>query len=431
MSLLRRWFDPVRSRWFFSRRYEQRHLSTEGGLGFHIRFNDAYSYLAIQQLAQLQDILVPSLQPIKIIISDQIGDPPHELSPDIWLTYVTHDAAILAKQHGFTFDANATPPSASLIEQATEILKSSPLTGDDYLHLLEDVFHMLWQGQRGKLKTLHQMATVRAQQQGYVAAPHPITFTHEPVSSAYITFGGKSYRAIDDFLRLTRRLKRQKLLTAEPIFLINHIEWGEHLVRDPASLSDIQALHAELDVYLALEDPISWLILSYIKRQLVDFYNIKLTVYPLPYQGRDQFDWSMIKRLSKRADVPMAPFCRPSEHGSQMMARALYAVSDDKRTELLLSLLKQCWCKGMDPDFPPHFIKMIADYPDIRNHVFDGEPSRKWLVDNQLQCDSYIQPDIPVFILRVAGQTHVFNSLYRVWQIESILGGALATEDEE
>ena len=35
----------------------------------------------------------------------------------------------------------------------------------------------------------------------------------------------------------------------------------------------------ELDLYIALEDPISWLLLAYIKEELADYYNIQLKVF--------------------------------------------------------------------------------------------------------------------------------------------------------
>jgi hypothetical protein len=35
------------------------------------------------------------------------------------------------------------------------------------------------------------------------------------------------------------------------------------------------------------------------------------------------------------------------------------------------------------------------------------------------------QPDFPVLELRIAGQSYVFNSLYRVWMIESIFSNVL------
>lgn len=133
-------------------------------------------------------------------------------------------------------------------------------------------------------------------------------FTDEPVRAAYFEFGGRKYHAVDDLLRLTRRLKQQKLLTGNPIFLINHIEWREHLINDAEALNEIQALHPELDVFIALEDPMSWLLLAYIKEELADYYDIQLKVYPLSYRGRDWFDWSLATRVSKRTEVAFTPF---------------------------------------------------------------------------------------------------------------------------
>jgi hypothetical protein len=424
MSLLRRWFDPIRSRWFFNRPYRQRHLSSEEGLVVYLRFDDAYSYLIIQLLAQLQDLLVEPLKPIQIIIGSQTGELPNQLSELDWQYYSIQDAAILAKQHGFTFDTHVIPPTEELIQQAIDVLQCSLLTGNDYLHLLQDVFHMLWQNQRGKLKTLHQMASARALRQN-TSVQYPIRFTDEEVVGAFIQFGGKKYRAIDDFLRFTRRLKRQKLLTGEPIFLINHIEWGEHLVNDPEVLADIQALQAELDLYVVLEDPITWLILAYIKRELADYYNITLRVHALPYQGNDQFDWGMVSRLSKRTDVNIAPFCRPTVNAVNTMAWALFNVDIEDRAELLLQLLQACWCEGLDPEYKPHLSQMLQDYPEILDQPVNIEATEALLQENLQQSVDYRQPDTPVFILHIGEQKYVFNSLYRVWQIESLLAGAL------
>ena len=47
------------------------------------------------------------------------------------------------------------------------------------------------------------------------------------------------------------------------------------------------------------------------------------------------------------------------------------------------------------------------------------------LQDNDLRCEMKSQPDFPVLELRIAGQSYVFNSLYRVWMIESIFSNVL------
>ncbi|MFW2786306.1 hypothetical protein ACN6QX_10185, partial [Acinetobacter baumannii] len=53
MSLLRRWFDPIRSSWFYQKPSRQAVLPTENGLSIYLRLDDVYSYLAVQQLSQL------------------------------------------------------------------------------------------------------------------------------------------------------------------------------------------------------------------------------------------------------------------------------------------------------------------------------------------------------------------------------------------
>ena len=47
------------------------------------------------------------------------------------------------------------------------------------------------------------------------------------------------------------------------------------------------------------------------------------------------------------------------------------------------------------------------------------------LQENDMLCEMKSQPDFPVIELRVDGQSYVFNSLYRVWMIESIFSNVL------
>ena len=58
MSLLRRWFDPIRSSWFYQKPSRQAVLPTDQGLSIYLRLDDVYSYLAAQQLTQLDNIPV-------------------------------------------------------------------------------------------------------------------------------------------------------------------------------------------------------------------------------------------------------------------------------------------------------------------------------------------------------------------------------------
>lgn len=418
MSLLRRWFDPIRSSWFYQKPSRQAVLPTEHGLSVHLRLDDVYSYLAVQQLPQLEDILADELKPLTVVISRQSGDAPNQMSAAEWQNYCIQDAQILAKQHRFSFHDTPESPTAEALMQAETILRHTPLRGQDFLYLLEDVFHMLWQKQSGKLRTLYAMSSRHHQIQDF---PERV-FDDAPVLASYFEFGGRKYHAVDDLLRLTRRLKQQKLLTDNPIFLINHIEWREHLISDAEELNEIQALDPELDLYIALEDPISWLLLAYIKEELAAYYNIYLNVYPLSYHGRDWFDWSLATRLSKRTDVAFTPFCRPTEQATYQMAQLYYSAPEEQRVDAIYRILQAVWTRGQDLSFKAHFERMQRE---LELDQLTTADVTELLKENDMLCEMKSQPDFPVLELRIDGQSYVFNSLYRVWMIESIFSNVL------
>lgn len=418
MSLLRRWFDPIRSSWFYQKPSRQAVLPTEQGLSIYLRLDDVYSYLAVQQLDQLNEILSDELKPLKVIISRQGAEPPNGMSEQDWQSYCLNDAKILAKQHRFGFDETPEIPSPEALQQAEIILKNTPLREQNFLHLLEDVFHMLWQQQYGKLRTLYAMASQHQTPQDY---PERI-FKDVPVAASYFEFGERKYQAVDDLLRLTRRLKQQKLLTGNPIFLINHIEWREHLINDGESLTEVQSFHPELDLYIALEDPMSWLLLAYIKEELANYYNIQLSVYPLSYHGRDWFDWSLATRVSKRTQVAFTPFCRPTKEATYEMAKLFYSVPEEEQIDCIHEILQGVWTRGKDLSFKTHFQRMQKRL-EIDN--ITEQDVEALLKQNDELCQQKHQPDFPVLELRIDGQSYVFNSLYRVWMIESIISNVL------
>ncbi len=418
MSLLRRWFDPIRSSWFYQKPIRQEVLSIDQGLTIHLRLDDVYSYLAVQQLPQLEEILIEELKPLKVIISDKAAEPPNNMSAMEWQNYCLNDAKILSKQHRFSFHEAPEQPTEEALKQAEVILKNTPLRGQDFLYLLEDVFHMLWQKQYGKLRTLYAMASQHHKVQNFEER----IFNNDEVLTGYFQFADRKYHAVDDLLRLTRRLKRQNLLTDNPIFLINHIEWREHLISDAEELNEIQGLDPELDLYIALEDPISWLLLAYIKEELANYYNIQLKIYPLSYQGRDQFDWSLATRLSKRTEVAFTPFCRPTETSTINMAKLFYSVPEEQQIDAIYHILKAVWTEGKDLSYASHLNELMYDL-DIKELTNLDVTSK--LRENDIHCEMKSQPNFPVLDLRVDEQSYVFNSLYRVWMIESIFSNVL------
>ena len=277
---------------------------------------------------------------------------------------------------------------------------------------------MLWQKQYGKLRTLYAMASQHHKVQNFEER----IFNNDEVLTSYFQFADRKYHAVDDLLRLTRRLKRQNLLTDNPIFLINHIEWREHLISDAEELNEIQGLDPELDLYIALEDPISWLLLAYIKEELANYYNIQLKIYPLSYQGRDQFDWSLATRLSKRTEVAFTPFCRPTETSTINMAKLFYSVPEEQQIDAIYHILKAVWTEGKDLSYASHLNELMHDL-DIKELTNLDVMSK--LQENDIHCEMKSQPNFPVLDLRIDEQSYVFNSLYRVWMIESIFSNVL------
>lgn len=427
MSLARRWFDPIRSRWQLKRRvrlHRHRLSSSRGPLTIYLRLDDAYSYLTAQVLLQLEAQLMDRDQPLRVVICTQAPSLyPNALTADAWLRYTLADAAVLAKQHRFIFQAQSHPPDAALMLRALDILRLTPLVGRPYLQLLQNVFHLLWQRQTGKLDTLHQMAMRR---KNLSSRSSDGRIRDQVLLAADIEFDHKHYRAIDDLLRLTRHLKRAKILKEDPVVLINHIEWQEHLVSDPVNLANIQARHADLHVYVALEDPLSWLILSYLQRDMIGYYNVQLHVHPLPYQHKDEFDWAQAARLSRRVDVPFGPFCRPDAAAVAVMSTLLYATPPAQRVELLLNMLKGIWTQGLDITFAPHLSRLGLSLPTDRS-----ADSQQWLLDHAHACGRLQRPELPTMVLTIGAHTHAFCGIYRVWQIELLLADSLLMDSAD
>ena len=166
----------------------------------------------------------------------------------------------------------------------------------------------------------------------------------------------------------------------------------------------------------------SWLLLAYIKEELADYYNIQLNVYPLSYHGRDLFDWSLATRLSKRTEVAFTPFCRPTEAATQNMAQLYYSVPEEQRIEAMYQILQAVWTQGKDFSYKAHF-QQLQQALDVQE-LSTADVSAK-LKENDMHCEMKSQPDFPVLELRIDGQSYVFNSLYRVWMIESIFSNVL------
>ena len=164
------------------------------------------------------------------------------------------------------------------------------------------------------------------------------------------------------------------------------------------------------------------MLLAYIKEELANYYNIQLNLHPLSYHGRDFFDWSLATRLSKRTEVKFTPFCRPTADSTLNMARLYYSVPEEQRIDAMYDILQAVWTKGRDLSFKAH-VQQIQQ--DLGIEKLTDEDVEALLKTNDQLCAEKHQPDFPVLELRIEGKRYVFNSLYRVWMIESIFSNVL------
>lgn len=84
--------------------------------------------------------------------------------------------------------------------------------------------------------------------------------------------------------------------------------------------------------------------------------------------------------------------------------------------------MQAVWTKGKDPSFQKHF-QQLQQQLGIEHLTEQDVPSV--LEQNDALCKNKHQPDLPVLELRIDEQSYVFNSLYRVWMIESIFSNVL------
>ena len=104
------------------------------------------------------------------------------------------------------------------------------------------------------------------------------------------------------------------------------------------------------------------------------------------------------------------------------MAQLFYSVPEEQRIDAMYRILKAVWTQGKDLSFKSHFDQLMQELEIAALITEDVEAK---LQENDMLCEMKSQPDFPVIELRVDGQSYVFNSLYRVWMIESIFSNVL------
>ena len=104
------------------------------------------------------------------------------------------------------------------------------------------------------------------------------------------------------------------------------------------------------------------------------------------------------------------------------MAKLFYSVAEEQQVDVIHQILESVWTRGKDLSFKAHFQRMQKRLQIEQVTEKDVEALLK---QNDELCQQKHQPDFPVLELRIDGQSYVFNSLYRVWMIESIISNVL------
>lgn len=458
MSVFRRWLDPVQSRFIHQMTHTQLRLPTRNPIELWLRFDDAYSYLLVQLLPKLISQLKQGNKYLHIYVA---FNPTARTQTKPNTCYILQDAFALAEQHRLIFldpitPTTATPgiqtdntshqllPSITAQQQAATILRYSSLTHGDRVHLLIQVFHMLWQGQHKKLQLLAKKSQLTQQeQQNMVTNLH---VKNKTIHQGYWCFAGQTFKGFDGFISLTKQLKNSQLLKPEAFFLLNHIEWGEKIINAPEDIADIHEQHAELEVFVALEDPYSYLALHYLYYELAAYYHIKLKLRLIPYQQRDHFNWSRVASLAKHMNIEFAPFCRPTETATLLMACTLYAEKKHHRIKTALKLMQAAWTKANDLQLTKTYAKLVPKLNPLTEQKVVGKLNK-----NQTILTGLHQPSLPTFRLTItrlhdrhiatnahkhghvsscpkSPQPMVFSGINRLWRVQTELAKTLAVE---
>ena len=115
-------------------------------------------------------------------------------------------------------------------------------------------------------------------------------------------------------------------------------------------------------------------------------------------------------------------FCRPTKEATYEMAKLFYSVAEAEQVDCIHEILEGIWTRGKDLSFKTHFQRMQKR---LAIEQITEQDVGALLKQNDALCQQKHQPDFPVLELRIDGQSYVFNSLYRVWMIESIISNVL------
>lgn len=411
--------------WF---QLERRLIPSLNTVIFYHRVNDPYSFLLLQAMPRFLEDFKVKLQ-FRFVLDLPENDSPQ---PELLEHYALEDGKRLAALHELVFPDDVKQPSREDALRATAILckhRDRP----QLLHLVTEVTSALWGcstttfqsclKRYGTLpdretRTLLQQASAELQNRGHY-------------NSAMLYYGGEWYWGLDRLGHLADRLHKPGILRASGD-IADYQRQYRHVLQSYNTLRPRPRQVKPLDFYFSFRSPYSYLAADRVFK-LAELYKIPVNVKPVMPMVTRGIPLSKAKRLyilkdarreAEKFNLPFGKICDPLGEGIEhCMGLFLYAKTQGKEKEFVVSAAEGIWAEGLDVNRPSH-LKKIVERAEL-----DWQQAQPWLgnKDWQAQVEKHASElaalglwGVPVFRyghLRVWGQD-------RLWALEqAVLAG--------
>jgi len=402
----------------------------------YLAINDAYSYVLLQVLRDLQD-RYPIEFDFRCVLNRQQEMFP---APNLWDNNAFIDGGYLANLYQLNFPNQAPQQSSQLDAQATAQLLHWELQ-PGFLQNALRLFKAYWQEDSQQLQQIIDPA-IGANTECY---QHHLLNNEGQLKdnghylSAMLHYGGEWYWGLDRLQYLERRLNGLNLnvAPAKIKFDLGQKNFCQQL--DVATLSAAQNEQLKgqpIEMFWSIRSPYSYIALVR-ARQLCEHYGVPLLVKPvLPMvmrrmqvpKNKRGYIAADAKREAVQCGVPFGKIADPLGKGvERCYALFDYAQSQGKGLDYLENYAKGVWSQGIRSDTDNGLQKIVEstglDWQQAKAHV-NNTDWQYWAQENLAQLYGYGLWGVPSFKygeLKLFGQDRI-DCLERamVQQVEQV-----------
>ena len=375
----------------------------------YLSINDAYSYVLLQVLKDLQD-RYPIEFEFRCVLNRQQQMFP---APSMWDNNAFIDGGYLANLYQLNFPTQAPQQSSQLDAQATAQLLHWELQ-PGFLQNALSLFKAYWQGGSEKVTDLIDPA-IGGNTECY---QHHLLNNENKLKenghylSAMLHYGGEWYWGLDRLQYLERRLNALNVnaATAQIKFDLGQKNFCQQLdvVTITAAQKD-QLQSQPIEMYWSIRSPYSYIALVR-ARQLCKHYEVPLVVKPvLPMvmrrmdvpKNKKGYIAPDAKREAAQCGVPFGRVADPLGEGvERCYALFDYAQSQGKGLDYLESYAKGVWSQGIRSDTDKGLKRIVEsvglDWQQAKQHV-NNTDWRYWAQDNLAQLYGHGLWGVPSF----------------------------------